>query len=576
MRPTLLASAASIAALLAPLAYGQAQYDPNTGTAIPGVGDDSSHVVTLGFNMTFPDGSSGNQCEVDSNGRITAVGGGSDYSESVSELLNDTNWAIAPNWDDLSPQNGGGILFNTTSSVAVFTWPNVVSYNGSIPYTFQCQLHSDGRIVFVYDARMIAGEEPIIGLSPGNGAADPLSSDLTAGGSTAGVSVLYEDFAANLDVQDLAIEFIPDGVGGWIYQSGPAGFPPLASASVVGDSCPSSFRLTPDGVGGYIVTRELGNWFDDSVIGTELANVPGSPLGDDALTAPQPLGWSFTMPGGTVVTDLVMDNNGRILADNSPGGGDFSPTVADFLGTAGYPAAIAVCWSDLSAQLGSLRMFTDNAGFASVTWEGVPQYAEANAFTAQALLYGDGSIQLNFLNVREWRTGSGFSSDNFLVGCSSGNLAADPGSTDLSALNAPVATGDVFYEFFDASLGEQPDLQPELEIVSAPILGGNFEVRMRGVSANTVSANLFLGFFPLNVDLTGLFGMDHCSLLVNPAVPAIPLVVAGEEATYSLAMPLNPGFAGVLNLHVQGINAAPGSTAFGLLTTNAVYGTAGF
>jgi hypothetical protein len=91
---------------------------------------------------------------------------------------------IAGGWFDLNADTTGSIDFNTFSgNRAVITYVGVPECCDVGSYTFQMQLLATGRIVFGYNsfATPAAGHNILIGVTPGNNAANPGSSNLLNG-----------------------------------------------------------------------------------------------------------------------------------------------------------------------------------------------------------------------------------------------------------------------------------------------------------------------------------------------------------------------------------------------------------
>lgn len=181
---------------------GTLDNDFASGVALT-LGDDDTAVVPVGFLFTIC-GIQNQVVEIDSNGRLFGAGlETSDFSESVSELLNDPTWIIAPLWDDLNPSAGGTVwVNNATSGALTVTWQNVPEFGTSNENSFQVQLFPSGAIEFHYIN--IDATDGIIGISPGNGAADPGESDYSDLGTgpilTVCDCVIYEQFTGDFDL----------------------------------------------------------------------------------------------------------------------------------------------------------------------------------------------------------------------------------------------------------------------------------------------------------------------------------------------------------------------------------------
>jgi hypothetical protein len=163
-----------------------------TGLAL---GDDVvSPAVTLPFTFDYPGGST-STIHVDSNGNILlGASGPSTNANTTAGLLGSPIPRIAAALTDLLP-DGATNVANVYAQVdpnnpAAFliTWLNVPCFGGAAPATFQIALLDNGTSdvvelryqTLVNDSTSYAGR-CLVGFSPGNGASDPGSSDLTAG-----------------------------------------------------------------------------------------------------------------------------------------------------------------------------------------------------------------------------------------------------------------------------------------------------------------------------------------------------------------------------------------------------------
>ncbi len=520
-----------------------AGWDTDFGASLGVPGDDTTTDVTLGFMFPFPDGTSTDMISIDSNGRFFPMGADtSDFGETVGEFLGQTT-LVAPYWDDLTPAGlgTGDMYFRTDANEALITWDNVVRFNGSTEFSFQCKIYPDGRTVFSYDDRVPASNDALVGVSEGNGVADPGGVDLRLTTSS-GLTVYEQFFAGDFDLTDGSVQFVPDGVGFCVSNTLPPQ-PIDGTATKLAKPCDVSLNFAPDGSGGYNVTKIPAMWVDDSSLSpVELA----TGLGDDALTAVQTLGHSFPGPGATW-TSIKIDNNGVIHdGAGTETTGDFNPSVGDLTSD---DSKIAAFWTDLSSQNGSLR-FATTATFSTVTWENVPQFAETNAHSFQAVLNDDGSFQLNYRDTSEWRTGSGFTSDDVLIGCSQGGGATAPAESNYSQYAIATAGDATVYEFWDATNNENPDVQPRLLSTATPQLGGSIELALDGLSAVGTATTLLIGFTNPNVPVDAIGGCG-CTLSAANDAP-IALAPVDGAATFSLPLPNNPGFVGLLNIYFQG------------------------
>lgn len=170
------------------------------------LGDDSSVEVPLPFSFPFQ-GSSYASVFVNSNGNLTFGSGDSDFSESVSELLNDQP-RIAPLWDDLSPNNGGTVLVEQDAGSWTVSFMGVPEFISTGSNTFAVTLFPDGTIGVDYGA--ISALDGIAGITEGGGAADPGESDLSSSPTWPALGTTYEWFSgSDNDLSGVSLTFQP-------------------------------------------------------------------------------------------------------------------------------------------------------------------------------------------------------------------------------------------------------------------------------------------------------------------------------------------------------------------------------
>ncbi len=105
----------------------------------------------------------------------------------------------------------------------MITFQGVPEFNTTTPYTFQIQLLATGRIVFGYNGfpTPAALDNILIGVTPGNNAADPGSSDLLNGTPFISSGGTVYQFIAKPGIESLALStfegsdviFNPNGSG---------------------------------------------------------------------------------------------------------------------------------------------------------------------------------------------------------------------------------------------------------------------------------------------------------------------------------------------------------------------------
>jgi hypothetical protein len=170
------------------------------------LGDDDSEEVALGFGFPFQ-GATYNSVFVNSNGSLTFGGGDTDFSESVSEFLNE-NPRIAPLWDDLSPNQGGLVLVDGDSSFFTVSFTDVPQFIAGDSNNFTVTLEPDGSVSIAYGG--VDATDGLVGVTEGGGAADPGETDLSAGGPYSVSGTTYEQFSSSdNDLDGLTLEFDP-------------------------------------------------------------------------------------------------------------------------------------------------------------------------------------------------------------------------------------------------------------------------------------------------------------------------------------------------------------------------------
>ena len=168
------------------------------------LGDDDSVEVPLGFSFPFQ-GDSYDSVFVNSNGNLTFGSGDTDFSESVSEFLNDQP-RIAPMWDDLSPNQGGQITAEFDAGSATVVFDGVPQFLAGDNNTFMVTMRDDGSYTIEYGN--IDATDGLAGTTEGGGAADPGETDLTAGGPFNKTGTTYEFFSGgDNDLTGATLEF---------------------------------------------------------------------------------------------------------------------------------------------------------------------------------------------------------------------------------------------------------------------------------------------------------------------------------------------------------------------------------
>jgi hypothetical protein len=329
------------------------------------------------------------------------------------------------------------------------------------------------------------------------------------------------------------------------------------------DLAGTSLTLTPDSVASptlYTVTA--------GAIPVDLTVVSGTANITDDGTVTHAMGWTFAFPGGST-SSIVACTNGYVhLAATAPGG-DFSPTVLEFLGntaTTPYPAMIAAFWHDFHAgrnlvafPLSGMYVNTDTSGgpgmaVTYVTWREVGEFATLGGAAATSLPTGisvntfqvaifeaTGVIQIRYGGFTGCRWGSGIT--GFSRGRVGGVNAVDPGSRDLS-IEVPFSTAA---EGTQAAMLHGVNTRPFLSRTATPVAlaltGSNH------LAGTAFSAFLF-DFFDTRpgINFAPLAAGNILSLTGNPFTLQVLVAPTGTVTlTPALALPLatNPMWMGV-------------------------------
>jgi hypothetical protein len=149
-----------------------------------GLTDDSvSAAQALPFTLLYPGGTT-NSVWVSSNGFVWLESSTSSWccNGDPVTLLSDLA-RICPAWGDLNPTNGGSIHFDVdpSNTAAYVTFLGVPEFgNTANTNTFQVAFFDTGAIEVRYQTAGSTGHDVLAGFSPGHGALDPGSIDLTA------------------------------------------------------------------------------------------------------------------------------------------------------------------------------------------------------------------------------------------------------------------------------------------------------------------------------------------------------------------------------------------------------------
>jgi hypothetical protein len=468
---------------------------------------------------------------------------------------------------DLDPSTAGGVWFNTfaaTSSTlarAVVTWDQVPEYgtNGAPVFTFQLQLVSDGTFTFLYDDHVSNQWHNVLtGCTQGiNAVANPVDfSAITA--SSPHISgqnpTVHEEQQMVCDLAGKSYLFLPAGAG-YIVMDRPGCV--LAGSERFGRGCPSpavAYELFP--WGGTIdlsntaidfLPNPGGGYTAVPTTGFFTGHTNAIATGDDVVTGPFTMPFTFSFPGGSTNAIDISSNGFIWLSTGNWNSRCCQGTVYDFLVD---PASIAVLWEDLNPSQGGNVYFDVDPSNTEVhiTWLNVPEYWNTGSCTAQITLRSNGSFRLSWQSVAN-------QNNDCLVGFSQGNGALDPGPLDFSAA-LPFTTGS----------GGIP-LSLSAQLGARPVLGTTFGMEVTDFPAGSAFAILVVGFNRVvpAIDLT-VYGMPGCNQNVSLDATRF-FALTGNPAPVGFVVPNNAAFSGFL-LEAQVLTLSPGANPLGALTSN--------
>jgi len=116
------------------------------------LGGDDGVFVDLPFNFPFYNGLY-SSIQIASNGFMTfgtELGSYGGFSNQDIPVASNPNNLIAPLWDDIEPQKGGGVYFYSTSDYVVVQYNEVPAFLGTTYATFQAIIYANGDMKFQY------------------------------------------------------------------------------------------------------------------------------------------------------------------------------------------------------------------------------------------------------------------------------------------------------------------------------------------------------------------------------------------------------------------------------------------
>jgi hypothetical protein len=271
--------------------------------------DDDQDLFTLPFTLPYPGGSTGS-IRICSNGFISAGDNGVVYTPSTSAFLaGQPRWA--PCWRDLTPSGSNNVYAQNVGGVAYVTWLNVNNYGqANTPNTFQVQFHPNGDVHIVYQTMTPSGTSYLVGWTPGGGAQDPgsrnLSADIVTGFSVCGTDSLGIAMTSSArpvlnTALNLQITNLPASTLGGVM---------VLSPNSVPGGIDLTFVLDMPGCNGYLLPDILSGFF--------LASAPS-------------YNWPFLVPNDNSLVGQTTMFQGLMIAPGFTGSGFLTTNGVEFL-----------------------------------------------------------------------------------------------------------------------------------------------------------------------------------------------------------------------------------------------------
>ncbi|MBX3464010.1 MAG: hypothetical protein KF830_12630 [Planctomycetes bacterium] len=316
----------------------------------------------------------------------------------------------------------------------------------------------------------------------------------------------------------------------------------------------TTVAMAPNAEGGYSVTTFAGG-------GVVPPTTPGLALGDDVVSPPIVLPFTFDYPGGS--TNVIhADSNGSILL-GATGPSTIGGTPASLLNapTPRIAAAMTDLLPDGATNVANVFAEVDpgNPGVFLITWRNVPCFGAAAPSTFQIALFDGGTADIVHLRYQTLVNDSTSNAGICITGFSLGNGAFDPGSTDLTA--GPFATS------VDA-----PALA--LAALSRPVLGANWDLRLSNIPATGVIGVDVYGLADPGLDDLFFVGLPGCGLRSTLDIQNAWLVTGGTH-DYGLSLPPEPSWNGIAFYTTSAVFTVPPANAFGAMTANGIQGNLG-
>jgi len=330
-------------------------------------------------------------------------------------------------------------------------------------------------------------------------------------------------------------------------------------AGSANDLSNATVAMTPSN-GGYVAITTPSSTLIPVPAGTV-----GLALGDDAVSAPLALPFTFDFPGGSA-TSIVVDSNGGIILSGTAATSILgSGATLLNLPSVRLVAAGTDLLPDGVANVNNVFAYADpaNPNAYVITWSNVPMFGSVAvpppASTFQIVLTDAGNADLVEFRYGSVVNDSSSNTGIMVTGFSRGQGAVAPAAgVDLTA--GPVVT--------------QAD-QREMTLASnRPVTGTNWNLTANNIPAGGVLGVDILGIS--NPGLSDLFflGLPGCGLYASLDSLAA-YFPAGPSHAYSLAIPNDPTLTGFAIFSQSAMFVLPAPNAFGAITSNGVGGVVG-
>ena len=322
--------------------------------------------------------------------------------------------------------------------------------------------------------------------------------------------------------------------------------------------------------GAWTVTSGTSAWFTPVAPKVTTNAATPAQMGDDSMSGPLNLPFTFTFPGGSTSVIHANSNGFVVLGSTTATTGDFSPTVAELL--SGEPRLFPL-WGDwqpatnvaTNAASGVYFDVDPSGQTVYVTWldvadrRGQVPVAGATSLSFQVAISANGNVEYRYRDVTPAATGNA----PVIVGsktAAASITAADGGSIDLST-SLPFSTDatDQFGLTLDSNL---------------PRLGQNWVLTTSNHEPGVPVGATFFGDQQVNpgLDLT-FIGAPECFAYTNANIVGLTYLVAGGVGRVVVPVPANPALVGQ-SFAAQSVSFTT-NNALGLNFSNGLLATIG-